>query len=452
MNLKMAVMQSMPPDKGLYMPLSLNTLSPHVVDSLLEKPFEEIAYHIASHLIGDAIPSTDLKDMIHRAITFPAPVVRLDDRLSVLELWHGPSLAFKDFGARFMAQLMAYFQAGAGQKSTILVATSGDTGGAVAAGFHCTPGVEVVILYPKGRVSTLQEWQLTRLGDNIHACEIAGDFDDCQRIVKQAFLDHDLNRQYALSSANSINIARLIPQTFYYAEALKQVNHRENVVFCVPSGNLGNLTAGLITKHIGLPIHRFIAVTNVNHVFPDYLNTGIFAPRSSTPTISNAMDVSNPSNFARIASLYGNNVEMVRKDIQGYWYNDFTTLKALQHAFDYHNYVCDTHGALGYWAALEYLSKNPQDHVVFLETAHPSKFANQIENQLKITIPIPDQILTLLQKLEQKKALNNDFWNLKIICCQGFKLFFESHDIVNVESPFRSINVMTTKSIPWSQS
>lgn len=300
-NLKEAVFKSLPEDKGLYMPMIISKLSDGFLKNLPKYSFQALSFEVARHLIGTYIPEEDLYDIIEKAITFPAPVVNLNEQISVLELFHGPSLAFKDFGARFMAQLMSYLRDKNEKKITILVATSGDTGGAVAAGFYNTEGIEVFILYPSGKVSELQEKQLTTLGGNIRAFEVNGTFDDCQALVKSAFLDKDLNELYNLSSANSINIARLIPQSFYYFEAFKQLPQDEvKNVFCVPSGNFGNLTAGLMAKKMGLPIHQFIAATNINDVVPKYLSTSLFEPHPSYATISNAMDVGNPSNFVRM--------------------------------------------------------------------------------------------------------------------------------------------------------
>ena len=268
--------------------------------------FAEIGFRVSRHLLGEDVPEDDLRELVYDAINFPAPVVQLDERRYVLELFHGPSLAFKDFGARFMSRLMGYFNRAEDRQLVILVATSGDTGGAVAAGFYQTPGIEVVILYPKGKVSALQEKQLTTLGHNIHALEIDGTFDDCQAIVKSAFLDDELRSQIRLSSANSINISRLIPQSFYYFEAYKQLGASGNpITFCIPSGNFGNLTAGLLAMKMGLPVHQFIAATNRNDVVPAYLRTGNYQPRPSVATIANAMDVGAPSNFARMLNLYG---------------------------------------------------------------------------------------------------------------------------------------------------
>ena len=329
-NLKEAVLRGLPPDNGLYMPERIPALPADVLENLHQLPFVEIAFAVARTLLQGAIPEPDLRKIIGEAVNFPAPLVQFDEEKYVLELFHGPSLAFKDFGARFMAQLMSYFNRGEEQELVILVATSGDTGGAVAAGFYQTPGTRVVILYPSGKVSALQEKQLTTLGHNITALEVDGTFDDCQAMVKKAFLDESLTSRFRLTSANSINISRLIPQSFYYFEAYKQLPEGSDVVFCVPSGNFGNLTAGLLAQRMGLPVRHFIAATNNNDVVPAYLQTGEYRPRPSRRTLSNAMDVGNPSNFARMKDLYHDLEERstwnsMRASITGYAYNDEQT-------------------------------------------------------------------------------------------------------------------------------
>ncbi len=303
--IKEAIFRGLPPDNGLYMPERLDPLPARFFTELPDLSFSEIGYRVSRQQLGDEIPEGDLRQIVEETLSFPAPVVQLDEHKFILELFHGPSLAFKDFGARFMSRLMHYYN-DQERELTILVATSGDTGGAVAAGFYDTPGIEVVILYPSGKVSDLQEKQLTTLGKNIHALEIAGSFDDCQAMVKQAFLDKGLRKQLRLSSANSINISRLIPQSFYYFEAFKQLGSEgPPVAFCVPSGNFGNITAGLIAQKLGLPVAHFIAATNQNDVVPRYLQEGKYETTPSVPTLSNAMDVGSPSNFARMTNLYG---------------------------------------------------------------------------------------------------------------------------------------------------
>lgn len=412
-SLKEAVLKGLPPDNGLYMPESIPQLPKSFIDNLSNLTFAEIAFEVSKNLIGDYIPEADLKAIIDSSINFPAPVIRLNDSQHILELFHGPSLAFKDFGARFMAQLMSYFNKGEQKELVILVATSGDTGGAVAAGFYKTPGVKVVILYPSGKVSMLQEKQLTTLGENIEAVEINGTFDDCQAIVKQSFLDKELNKSIRLSSANSINIARLIPQSFYYFEAFKQLKNKKEVVFCIPSGNFGNLTAGLFAKRMGLPIHHFIAATNTNDVVPEYLFSGEYQPRPSVRTISNAMDVGSPSNFARMMDLYGSTWNIIKKDISGYFFYDEETRQGVKEVYDKFNYTIDPHGAIGYLALKEYQKENPNTNGVILETAHPSKFIDDMEDILKRDIHIPERLAVLKTKKKTSVLMENNYSQFK---------------------------------------
>lgn len=398
-DLREAVFKGLPEDNGLYMPQEIPQLPTDFFQSLSHLSFSEIAYRVCKNLIGEAIPENDLQMIIKKAITFPAPVVALDDHFHILELFHGPSLAFKDFGARFMAQLMSYFNRGEDRELVILVATSGDTGGAVAAGFLNTPGIKVVILYPSGKVSPLQEKQLTALGGNISALEVSGTFDDCQALVKQAFLDSDLRSKIRLSSANSINISRLIPQSFYYFEAYKQVSHKnKKVVFTIPSGNFGNLTAGLLAKRMGLPVHHFIAATNSNKVVPEYLSTGTYTPQASVATISNAMDVGNPSNFARMLDLYCSTWNIMKQDISGFSYSDEATKVGIKEVFDKYNYTIDPHGAVAYLAFQDYLTQNSDTLGVILETAHPSKFNTEVEKITNQAVVIPKRLAALANK------------------------------------------------------
>jgi threonine synthase len=411
-SLEEAVMNSLPADKGLYMPTSIPAMPKAFFRELENLTFQEIAFSVSKNIIKDTLSTDVLESIINQSISFPAPVEMITDRIGSLELFHGPSMAFKDFGARFMSQLMSYFNRGKDDMLTILVATSGDTGGAVAAGFYDTPGIEVVILYPSGKVSDLQEKQLTTLGKNITACEIQGTFDDCQAIVKQAFLDPDLKESYQLSSANSINIARLIPQTFYYFEAYKQVKSLgREVIFSVPSGNFGNLTAGLMAKHMGLPVNRFIAATNINKVVPEYLDLGIYTPRPSIPTISNAMDVGNPSNFVRILDLYNNDIQSIREDMVGFYYTDKDTQNTMKAVYSNYGYCCDPHGAIGYRALEEYFNSNLKDDLIgiFLETAHPAKFLPTVEVTLNESIAIPEQLADLSHKTKKATLLQNDY-------------------------------------------
>ena len=405
-----AVLRGLPPDNGLYMPTVIPKLDARFIEQLGEYSFRDIAYTVARSLLQGAIPDGALRTIIDGAITFPAPLVSLDEQRHVLELFHGPSLAFKDFGARFMAQLMGYFNRDNEEQLTILVATSGDTGGAVAAGFYQTPGIEVVILYPSGKVSELQEKQLTTLGHNITALEIDGTFDDCQHLVKQAFLDAELRQQRRLSSANSINIARLIPQTFYYFEAYKQLKDKSKpVAFCIPSGNFGNLTAGLIAQRMGLPIDHFIAATNQNDVVPQYLASGAYTPRPSVRTLSNAMDVGAPSNFARMMDLYGSTWNQVKEQISGYSYTDEQTETAMREVAARYDYVIDPHGAVGYLAVEAFLQSYPDYQAVILATAHAAKFLTDVERVLNKSIEVPERLAILKDKKKVALSLSKDF-------------------------------------------
>ena len=406
-DLKQAVLQSLAPDRGLYMPKNIPVLHKSLIQNLEQFSIQEIAFHVCSALFEDSIGANDLMEIIQKSITFPAPVVPIAPNISTLELFHGPSLAFKDFGARFMAQLMAYYNRGEKNEITILVATSGDTGGAVASGFYNTPGIEVVILYPSGKVSEIQELQLTTLGKNITTCEIEGTFDDCQKIVKSSFLDEDLNKKYNLSSANSINIARLIPQSFYFFEAYKQKLTDKELVVCVPSGNFGNLTAGLLAEKMGLPIKHFIAATNVNKVVPEYLQTGEYNPIKSISTLSNAMDVGDPSNFVRIKELYPS-LEKMKSKIIGAWYSDDQVKEAILEVYKTYNYTLDPHGAIGYLACKDQLSKQLNEYI-FLETAHPCKFMDTVESSIQDEIDIPESIKALREKDMFKQKLPNNF-------------------------------------------
>ena len=413
-DLKTAVFKGLPEDNGLYMPEHIPALPQAFIRDLKTYSFPEIALNVCTNLFGDTIPMQDLAKLVVEAINFPAPIVKLDEQISVLELFHGPSLAFKDFGARFMAKLMGYFNKGEDKELTILVATSGDTGGAVAAGFYKTPGIRVIILYPSGKVSNLQEKQLTTLGHNIQALEINGTFDDCQALVKQAFLNKELRSKLRLSSANSINIARLVPQSFYYFEAYKQLPESDRpTVFCVPSGNFGNLTAGLFAKQMGLPVDHFIAATNSNDVVPEYLASGTYTPRPSVPTISNAMDVGNPSNFARMLDLYKDTWGDMSTAISGYAFDDEMTRTGVKEVFDNYNYVIDTHGAVGYLALKYYLNMHPEKRGVVLETAHPSKFIDEVEKVLGRKITIPDRLAVLADKKKVATFMEPQFDNFK---------------------------------------
>jgi threonine synthase len=425
-DLKEAVMKGLPDDNGLFMPLDIPALPTDFIQNLANYSFLEIAEKVCETLFKGAIPAEDLKTLLKNAFDFPAPVVKLDEQKYILELFHGPSLAFKDFGARFMAQLMSYFNQGESRELTILVATSGDTGGAVAAGFYETPGIRVVILYPSGKVSMLQEKQLTTLGHNISALEIDGTFDDCQALVKQAFLDVDLNQRLRLSSANSINIARLIPQALYYFEAYKQMAKGGNpVVFCVPSGNFGNLTAGLLAAKMGLPMHHFIAATNANDVVPAYLEHGKYVSRPSVRTLSNAMDVGNPSNFARMLDIFLGSDESstwnnMRNQVSGYAFSDQETQAAMREVDGKYNYTIDPHGAIGYLALNAYQQEHPNTRGIILETAHPAKFIDDVEGTLDRKIEIPARLAALANEEKEATFLKPEYEVFKALLIDRF--------------------------------
>lgn len=414
-----AVMKGLPEDNGLYMPEVIPQLNPDFIKNLDQYSFLEIAHEVCRTLFGNTIPDADLQNILQNSMTFPAPVLKLDEQKYILELFHGPSLAFKDFGARFMAQLMSYFNRGNDRELTILVATSGDTGGAVAAGFYQTPGIKVVILYPSGKVSLLQEKQLTTLGHNVSALEINGTFDDCQAMVKQAFLDTALNEKLRLSSANSINIARLIPQSFYYFEAFKQLPQSGNpIVFCIPSGNFGNLTAGLLAAKMGLPVHHFIAATNANDVVPAYIKSGNYQSRPSVRTLSNAMDVGNPSNFARMLDLYLGSDERstwnnLKERISGYAFDDAQTAEAMRLVDQKYQYTLDPHGAVGYLALEEYQKNTPNTRGIILETAHPAKFLDDVEDILGHEIEVPERLAELADREKKADRLEAEYGALR---------------------------------------
>jgi len=413
---KEAVFNSMPQDKGLYMPEYIPRLSDTFLNNLDGYTLPEIAYHVANNLIGDDIPAEDLKAIIYDAINFYAPIEKLEDKVYVLELFHGPSLAFKDFGARFMSRVMSYFLKEGEKQLDVLVATSGDTGGAVALGFLGVPNTRVTILYPKGKVSDIQELQLTTNGQNIRALEIDGTFDDCQALVKQAFTDVELNEKYRLTSANSINIARLIPQTFYYfnayAQALKQ--GKSKVVFSVPSGNFGNLGAGLLAWKMGLPVHQFIAATNANDTVPQFLKTGVYEPRPSVATLSNAMDVGNPSNWVRIADLFKEDVDQLTTLIKGYSYTDEETSAAIEAIYKSYKYVACPHTAIAWRALKDFQQENKGEETgIFLSTAHPCKFPDAYSEEIAAKIDQPAQVKELQAKQKQSVELGRDFEGFK---------------------------------------
>ncbi len=413
-SLREAVIQGLAPDNGLYMPESIPTLPASFFESLSQLSFQEIGFQVAKNLIGQDIPTNELKRIVDHTIQFDAPLVEIEENVFSLELFHGPTLAFKDFGARFLSGLLGYFANQQDKEITILVATSGDTGSAVANGFFNVPGTKVIVLYPSGKVSDIQEKQFTTLGGNITALEINGTFDDCQRLVKLAFMDEDLKKKLFLTSANSINIARLIPQSFYFFHAFAQLNGKQNeIVFSVPSGNFGNLTAGIFAKRMGLPIHKFVAATNENDIVPTYLKTKIFSPRPSVQTISNAMDVGNPSNFARMLDLYQNDFSGLSDDIVGYHYSNDQTSDVINEVFERTEYTLDPHGAVGYLGLRDYQRTSPRTLGVFLETAHPAKFIDVVQNAVGQTIEMPSRLKVFLTENKKSIKMNNSFDELR---------------------------------------
>jgi len=412
-----AVFNSLPADKGLYMPQTIPQMNPEFMRNLHNYTFSEISFEVAKALLDGAIPDDELQKIVSATINFDAPIVEISDKTHVLELFHGPSLAFKDFGARFMSRVMAYFMQQGEKELNVLVATSGDTGGAVALGFLGVANTRVTILYPKGKVSPIQELQLTTNGQNIRAIEIDGTFDDCQALVKRAFNDEDLKSRFRLTSANSINISRLIPQTFYYFYAFAQLqrNGIKDVIFSVPSGNFGNIGAGLLAYKMGLPVKQFLAATNINDTVPSFLNTGIYQAKPSVQTWSNAMDVGNPSNWIRIMDLFDGNVEALKKILTAYSFTDQETLNAIQELYEEQNYVMCPHTAIAYLAVKKWMIDHTQDNstAVFLATAHPCKFPDVFPDEIAQEIEIPVQVSDLQDKIQIRISLENDFESFK---------------------------------------
>ncbi|MDR1864459.1 MAG: threonine synthase [Bacteroidales bacterium] len=412
--LREAVVKGLAPDGGLYMPENIPPLPQSFFDRLYDMDLPEMSFHVASHFLGEDIPPADLKQMVYDTLDFPIPLVHVHDRLYTLELFHGPTMAFKDVGARFMARLLGYFTARRQQEITVLVATSGDTGSAVANGFYRVPGIRVFVLYPKGQVSAIQEKQFATLGGNITAIEVNGTFDDCQRMVKQAFGDEELNERLQLTSANSINWARLLPQSFYYFWGVAQMGKNAGKIACaVSSGNFGNICSGLIAKRLGLSISRFIAATNVNDVVPQYLSEGTFKPRPSVATIANAMDVGNPSNFARIAELYGHSHKNICADMEGFVCTDDQIRATIREVYSRWKYLPDPHGAVGYRALKSYLDQHADHSGFFIETAHPAKFTEAAEEATGEKIRLPDNLARFAGRTKQAEELSADFEILK---------------------------------------
>lgn len=410
---KEAVFNSMPQDKGLYMPESIPRMEDYFLDNLEKFSLQKIAFTVANHILNGAIKEEDLQAIIEDAINFPAPVRKLDEETYVLELFHGPSLAFKDFGARFMSRVMSYFMEPGEKLLNVLVATSGDTGGAVALGFLDVPNTLVTILYPKGKVSHVQELQLTTNGRNIRAIEVDGTFDDCQALVKQAFTDKELNEKFRLTSANSINIARLIPQTFYYFNAYAQLKRegKTDIIFSVPSGNFGNIGAGLLAWKMGLPVKQFIAATNINDTVPAFFETGVFTPKPSIATLSNAMDVGNPSNWVRIMNLFNDDAEALKEVVTAYSYDDVQTTDAVYKVFEDYKYVVCPHTAIAWMAIGQYRfdSRDKSSAAVFLSTAHPCKFPDVYEGEISEAVTIPPQVKELMEKPKMAVEIKADF-------------------------------------------
>lgn len=413
--LEEAVVKGLAPDKGLYMPENINKLPKTFFDNIQDMSFQEIAFEVAKAFFGDDVETSALKDIVYDTLSFDVPAIKVENNIYSLELFHGPTLAFKDVGARFMARLLQYFIKKERQKSvTVLVATSGDTGSAVANGFLGVGGIHVDVLYPKGKVSKIQESQFTTLGKNITAIEIDGVFDDCQSLVKQAFMDEELNANKKLTSANSINVARFLPQAFYYFYAyaqLKKQNKADNMVVCVPSGNFGNICAGIFAHEMGLPIKRFIAANNANDIFYKYLQSGKYEPKPSKQTLANAMDVGDPSNFARIYDLFGGSHEKITNLISGATYTDDMIKSTMTTCYNDTKYILDPHGACGYKALKEGLKDGETG--VFLETAHPAKFKEKVDDILKIDIEIPSRLAEFMKGKKQSIEIKNNFADFK---------------------------------------
>lgn len=416
--LKEAVIKGLAADKGLFMPHSIKTLPSSFYDHIENLSLQEIAYKVADAFFGEDIPAADLKKIVYDTLSFDIPVCKVDKDIYTLELFHGPTLAFKDVGARFMARLLGYFLKEEQRMVNVLVATSGDTGSAVANGFLGVKGIHVYVLYPKGKVSLIQEKQFTTLGQNITALEVDGTFDDCQALVKQAFMDKELNEKLVLTSANSINVARFLPQAFYYFYAyaqLKKKGKADNLVVCVPSGNFGNITAGLFAKEMGLPIKRFIAANNANDIFYKYLQTAVYSPRPSIATIANAMDVGDPSNFARVLALYQADHKAITKDISGDTYCDKEIAETMKEVYTEDDYILDPHGACAYRGLTEGIEEGEVG--LFLETAHPAKFKDTVEPIIGTEVPMPESLSHFMSGEKQSIHLDKNYG--------GFKTYLE---------------------------
>jgi len=411
---KEATIRGQAPDKGLYFPEVIPVIEPSFFSDIEQYSNEEIAYRIIQPYVAGTMPETELQRIVAETINFPIPLVPVQEDIYSLELFHGPTLAFKDVGARFMSRCLGYFARERKEKVVVLVATSGDTGGAVAHGFYDVPGVEVVILYPSGKVSTVQEKQLTTLGKNIHALEVQGSFDDCQQLVKQAFTDESLTSRIFLTSANSINVARWLPQQFYYALAWKQWQNKDTPpVVCVPSGNFGNICAGLLAHRSGLPVKHFIAACNANDVVTQYLEDGQYQPKKAVPTLSNAMDVGNPSNFVRVLELFHQEFGALKNVLSSYSITDEETKATIKSVYEKYQYLTDPHGAVGFLALQRYLEQHPGEKGMFLETAHPVKFYDVVEPVIGKAVPLPQAVQAMMVLNKESKLIPAEYEALR---------------------------------------
>jgi threonine synthase len=411
---KEATIRGQAPDKGLYFPEYIPILSKKIIENINSLSKEEIAFEVISPYVGETIPENELKKIISETINFDFPLIKITDNIFSLELFHGPTLAFKDVGARFMSRCLGHFVKNNDKNITVLVATSGDTGGAVANGFYNVDGVNVVILYPSGKVSSVQELQLTTLGKNITALEVNGNFDNCQQMVKQAFTDNDLTEKLFLTSANSINVARWLPQQFYYFFAYQQWKEKNELpVFCVPSGNFGNICAGLLAHHSGLPAKHFIAACNANKIVPDFLTNGNYQPKKAIATLSNAMDVGDPSNFVRVLEIFDKEFNSLKKVLTSYSISDEETISTIGEVYTKQKYLLDPHGAVGYLSLKKYLDEHSPEKGIFLETAHPIKFYDTVEPIIHSKIALPGSIQKILNKQKHSIKIDADYDQLK---------------------------------------
>ncbi|AKK71837.1 threonine synthase [Chryseobacterium gallinarum] len=412
---KTATIKGQGKEKGLFFPEKIPQFENKFIQNLHRLADAEIAYQCMKDFVGDEIPGEILQKIVSETVSFDIPLKKISENISILELFHGPTLAFKDIGARFMSRCLSYFLKDRQKKVTVLVATSGDTGGAVAHGFYNIPEIDVVILYPQNRVSPVQEKQLTALGQNIFALEVNGSFDDCQNLVKQAFSNEEINDRLWLTSANSINVARWLPQQIYYLLALKQWQQQENErpVICVPSGNFGNICAGLLAHFRGLPVDHFVAACNANDSIPNYLKTQNFNPQESVATLSNAMDVGNPSNFVRILELFSHQFDSLKNKVSGYSVDDKETLDTITKVYEEYRYILEPHSAVAFAAMLQYLNENPHKKGFILGTAHPVKFPEAVEKATRTKIEIPESLHQLMIKEKKTVKINSDFEELK---------------------------------------